>query len=71
MSVSETLLSIVAFRLAVLVALVATAQALPTRSHDADPVPRGTGAVTLAAACVPAAHSVEDDVRIHDMLRHD
>ncbi|GEP06684.1 hypothetical protein [Methylobacterium oxalidis] len=71
MNVSETLLSLVAFRLVVLVAFVATAQALPTRSHHDNPVSRAPGAVTVAAACMPATHGVQHDVQIHDMLRHD
>ena len=71
MSVSETLLSIVAFRLAVLVLFVATAQALPARSHHEDPAPRALVAATLAAACVPAIHGGQEDALIQDMLTHD
>jgi hypothetical protein len=71
MSVSETLLSIVAFRLAVVVLFVASAQMLPVRSHHDDPIPLTSGAVIQAAACVPATDSGRDLVLIDEMLKHD
>ncbi|WP_050733235.1 hypothetical protein [Methylobacterium sp. ARG-1] len=71
MSVSETLLSIVAFRLAVLVAFVATAQALPARSHQEVSVPRPVVAAPQALACEPATQGDREHALIQDMLRHD
>lgn len=70
MNVSETLLSIVAFRLAVLVLFVMAAQALPARSHHDASVPHSPVVATKTIACVSAAHGSEEDARIQDMLTH-
>lgn len=71
MSVSETLLSVVAVRLAVLVAFAAIAQVLPARSHQEAPTPSVVVAAPLAPACVPATQVNQEQALIQDMLWHD
>lgn len=71
MSVSETFLSIVAFRLSVVVLFVASAQMLPVRSHHDNPIPHAPGALIQAAACVPVTDSGQELALIDEMLKHD
>ncbi len=71
MSVSEILLSLVAFRLAVLVLLVAAVPALSVQSHRDDPVLYAPLAATPVTACGPAIDDGQENVLINEMQTHD
>ena len=71
MSVSETLLSMVALRLAILVLFAAAAPALSARSHRDAAVARISTTAPLAITCGPATDRGEEDALIHEMLTHD